>query len=191
MQKLRPFPGRRPLSVEVLPSRGVRGVGDFLPNYGWWDFLSGLGDTAWALISGDPNLTYAINHGTISPQQLKELQAANAADLTRGMTDPNTGQVTDSQFLTSQINKANSQMAAQVAAVQGQSTGSTLADISNTFQGTGPSAANLIANALGGGGNVQTPATDWTKVLNTIADLLIIGGVAVGAYFAWRFVSDL
>lgn len=182
------FPRRR-IAPKLMPHH-VRGMRDFWPTYSWSDFFSGLGDTVWALISGDPNLTYAINHGIISPQQLAQLQAANAADLTRAMTDPNTGKVTDPAFLADQIQKGNAQMAAQVSAVQKQSTGSTLADISDTLQGTGPSAANLIANALGGGGNVNTPTIDWMSILNTIADLLIIGAVGVGGYFLWKAIRD-
>jgi hypothetical protein len=111
--------------------------------------------------------------GTLSPAQIALIKARAQADNAVAATDPNTGLVNDAV-----LTQANANLDSAIAAganVSNQSTGSVIADLIDTAQGTGP--GFLASLGIGSG---PSGSTNWNSILQT---LLIVGAVGLGGYF--------
>jgi hypothetical protein len=122
-----------------------------------------------------------ISTGTLSPAQLQYLTDQAALNNVQAATDPTTGEVNETLLAQSNANLAS--LVAQGANVSSQSTGSVLADLADTAQGTGPGLlASLGINPSSTGG---LPTINWSSILQT---LLIFGAIGLGGYFLIKAV---
>ncbi len=157
----RTFPGR------PVRYRAARGMGD--------SFGNELINEAILLPSAPSSLWQNLTTGTLSPAQLQYIQMEGEDANQVAAATPTTGQV--NQPL---LDQANAQLMAETAAasnVTAQSTGSVLADLVDTAQGTGPGLlASLGINSSAAGGL----SINWSSVLQSV---LIFGGLGLAAYF--------
>ena len=174
----RSFP--RPLA------RRRRGIGqDVVADYGNY-----LGSEVGAIVGIDPvtgNYTFAALPnlitdsltGSLSSNQLMQLQAANAAANLQAATNPITGQVNQSL-----LNQADTESAAGVgpaANVTGVNTGSWFANLADKLSGNYsgnlglPGLTPSLGTPVGGGGTPPGTPIDWTSIL----EMLAIGGIVI------------
>ena len=148
-----------------------------LAGRGMGNFASELNTELNYLPSFPSSLYQNLTTGTLSAAQLQVIVSNGDHDNLIAATDPNTGLVN-----VALLNQENAQLAAEVASaanVSGQSTGSVIADLADTAQGTGPGfwASLGIGSSSGSSG---LPTINWTSLLQTLA---IIAALGLGGYF--------
>lgn len=134
------------------------------------DYVTSLGAELAYLPSFPSSLWQNLTTGTLSPAQAQAIKDQTYINNAQAATDPLTGEV--NQAL---LDQANAQSDAEIDVatnVSGQSTGSVLADLWDTAQGTGPG----FWASLGLGSGPSAPNTpNWTSILQTVAIIAVVG----------------
>jgi len=150
------------------PGLARRGLGQEATQASPWTVVNPLG-----FLTVVPDFWANATTGLPSENQLATLKQQRDAALLQASTDPVTGSV-DTLLLQQQIAAADADVANVIGQAAKTSTGSTVADLFDSLQGSGP-------YSLPSG-------TDWAKGLGVVANILIIGGVVVGGYYLYKAV---
>jgi len=140
----------------------------------------GNGGALWQSATAPLNLAYKLGSSVWGMPAggyptLDQVKAANAQDIIRASTDPNSG-VVNSELAQAQIAKANAQIDAAYQSGM-QIPASQLLNLPNT-----PSVADLLGLSSNGGSSLSS-------FLGGVRDIAIIGALAVGGYFLYKAVK--